>query len=331
MSLSSMIKTGVAAIAIGCVAMAASATELKLAHFASTKYPLHVEVMTPLSEEIVDVSGGDLEIRIYPGGELGAGPAKQYDRAVDGVADITLALPGYTASQFRKTLMVELPGVVPAGKDVTETFWANYDEVSREFRRTKLLALWSNPPGVIMTVSKPIRTLEDLKGLKIRVPSKNVGRVAEAWGATPVSMPITEVYNSMATGVIDGVLVDASVLNSFKLKEVANYVTTGMNSTNSPMMLVMNRDSYKDLSDAQREALDSLAGVELSRAGRDTQAGGADRALQAFADLGKEIITLSPEEAAKFNAATDALAESVVAELEADGVSVSGYVSALRE
>ncbi|WP_305989296.1 TRAP transporter substrate-binding protein [Roseibium sp. MMSF_3544] len=331
MSIQRKLALGAAAIAMSLAAYSAKAEELKLAHFASTKYPLHVELMTPLSEQIAEKSGGDLTIRIYPGGELGAGPAKQYDRAVDGVADITLALPGYTASQFKKTLLVELPGVVPAGKDVTATFWDNIDEVSKEFRRTKLLALWSNPPGVLMTANKPIRSLEDVKGLKIRVPSKNVGRVAAAWGATPVSMPITEVYNSLATGVIDGVLVDASVLNSFKLKEVANHVTTGMNSTNSPMMLVMNRDSWKDLGEEKQAVLEGLAGATLSEAGRKTQAAGAERALKAFSDMGKEIIELSPEEAAKFNAATDALIEEVVAELESDGVDAGAYVNALRQ
>lgn len=331
MSFAQTLKAGIAAIALTAVAAAASATELKLAHYASTKYPLHNEVLTSLAEQLSQATSGELTIRIYPGGELGAGPAKQYDRAVDGVADITLALPGYTASQFRKSLLVELPGVVPADKDVTEAFWANVDDVSKEFRRTKLLALWSNPSAVLLTAEKPIRSLEDLSGLKIRVPSKNVGRVAEAWGATPVSMPITEVYNSLATGVIDGVLVDASVLNSFKLKEVTNYVTTGMNSTNSPMMIVMNRDSYKSLSDSQREALDGLSGLELSKAGRETQKGGADRALAAFAEMGKEIITLSDEEAAKFNAASDALSQSVVKELGDKGLDVESFVAGLRE
>ena len=328
----SFLKTTISAaiIATAC-SVSAKAEELKLAHFGSTKYPLHVELMEPFSKKVGEVSEGKLTVRVYPGGELGKGPAKQYDRVRDGIADIVLALPGYTASQFRKTLLIEFPGVIPAEKDVTETVWANIGDLDREFRRAKLLALWSNPAGVIMTASKPVRTLEDLKGLKIRVPSRNVGRVVEAWGASPVSMPITEVYTSMETGVIDGVLVDASVLNSFKIKEVANYITTGMNSTTSPMMLIMNRDSYKDLDDAQRTALDSIAGVELSKIGRDTQVNGADRALKAFSDMGKEIITLSSEEAAKFDAATDALALAVIDELEKDGVPAAAFANSLRQ
>jgi TRAP-type C4-dicarboxylate transport system substrate-binding protein len=76
---------------------AVSADELKLAHFSSTKYHLHNEMFLPLAEKIADVTGGETTMRVYPGGELGKGPVKQYDRAIDGVADIVYALPGYTA------------------------------------------------------------------------------------------------------------------------------------------------------------------------------------------------------------------------------------------
>ena len=78
----------------------AFADELKLAHFSSTKYHLHNEMFLPLAEKISAATGGETTIRVYPAGELGAGPVKQYDRVLDGVADIVYALPGYTASQF---------------------------------------------------------------------------------------------------------------------------------------------------------------------------------------------------------------------------------------
>ena len=99
--------------------------------------------------------------------------------------------------------------------------------LDKEFRRTKLLGLWTAEPGKLLMANKKVEKLSDLAGMKIRVPSKNTGLVVEAWGATPVSMPITQVYQSMETGVVDGVLVDTSVLSSFKLGEVTKYVTTG--------------------------------------------------------------------------------------------------------
>nr|WP_321460464.1 TRAP transporter substrate-binding protein [uncultured Cohaesibacter sp.] len=308
----------------------AHAAELKLAHFASTQYPLHTGLFVPLSENIAKETGGSLTIRVYPGGELGAGPVEQYDRVVDGVADIAYTLPGYTASQFKQTLLIELPGVVSADQDPTAKFWAHVDLVDKEFRRTKLLGLWTNPASVLLTNKKPIRSLKDVEGLKIRVSSRNVGRVAESWGATPVSMPITEVYNSLATGVIDGVLVDSSVLDSFKLNEVANYLTKGMNSTSSPQMLLMNRDSWNALSEDEQTAMNKVSQGPLSEEGRRIQAEGVAMAEQNFAAMGKEIIELSAEEVAKFNAASDSLVATIVTELEADGIKAQDYVEALK-
>ena len=318
---------GVAALAFASVAIA---DELKLAHFSSIKYHLHVEMFVPLSEKMAEATGGATTIRIYPGGELGAGPVKQYDRVIDGVADIVYALPGYTASQFKKTLLVELPGVVRPGANKTEAIWNNIEMLDEEFRRTKLLGLWTAGDAVLLMAEKRIEQLSDLQGLKIRVPSKNTGRLVEAWGATAVSMPITQVYQSMDTGVVDGTLVDTSVLTSFKLGEVTKFITRGMNATNSVFMLIMNRDSWGDL-DAETQALfNEMTGADMSEGGRVTMTNASDRALAKWVEGGGEVIELSDEAAAEFNAASDDLAASVIAELDGEGIDASGWAAALR-
>ena len=323
-------RTMIGASAALAFAGTAGADELKLAHFSSIKYHLHVEMFVPLSERMDAATGGDTTIRIYPGGELGAGPAKQYDRAIDGVADIVYALPGYTASQFKKTLLVELPGITQAGVNKTEAVWNNIEHLDEEFRRTKLLGLWTAAEASLLMADKKIEKLSDLAGLKIRVPSKNTGRLVEAWGATAVSMPITQVYQSMDTGVVDGTLVDTSVLTSFKLGEVTKYVTTGMNATNSMFMLIMNNDSWDDLGEETQAILTDLTGADMSEGGRVTMTSASDRALDAWLAEGGELHTLSPEAAAEFNAASDSLAATVIAELEAVGIDASGFVAALR-
>ena len=307
------------------------ADELKLAHFASTKYHLHNEMFLPLAEKLASATDGSTTIRVYPGGELGKGPAKQYDRVIDGVADIVYALPGYTAAQFKKTLLLELPGIVDKDTNKTEIAWKNIDHLQKEFRRTKLLGLWTSGEASLLMAEKPVRSLADLKGLKIRVPSKNTGRVVEAWGATAVSMPITQVYTSMETGVVDGTLVDTSVLKSFKLGEVTQYVVRGMNATNSMFMLVMNRDSWNDLDKATQEKMTELTGAAMSEGGRVTMTNAAEKALAGWVKDGGEVIQLAPEVVAEFNAATDALAASVIAELDGEGIDASGWASALRQ
>ena len=323
-------KSLIGAVAALAISGMANAQELKLAHFASIKYHLHLEMFEPLAEKLADATGGATTIRIYPGGELGAGPVKQYDRVIDGVADIVYALPGYTASQFKQTLLLELPGVVSPGTNKTEAAWNNIDMLAKEFTRTKLLGLWTSGDASLLMANKKIEKLSDLEGLKIRVPSKNTGRLVEAWGATAVSMPITQVYQSMETGVVDGTLVDTSVLTSFKLGEVTNYVTSGMNATNSMFMLVMNRDSWDGLDADTQEKLTAMTGAEMSEGGRVTMTSASERALAKWLDEGGELIELTDEAAAEFNAASDDLAAAVIAELDGEGVNASGWAAALR-
>ncbi len=323
-------KTILATAAMLTAAATVNADELKLAHFSSTKYHLHVHMFVPLADALSEATGGETTVRIYPGGELGAGPARQYDRVIDGVADMVYALPGYTASQFKKTLLLELPAVVNPGANKTAEIWEDIEHIESEFRRVKLLGLWTAGNAVLLTAEKKIESLADLEGLKIRVPSKNTGRLIEAWGATAVSMPITEVYTSMETGVVEGTLVDTSVLTSFKLGEVTKYITSGMKATNSLFMLLMNRDSWDDLDAATQDKLTSLTGAELSENGRQIMTSASDKAFQAWLEAGGEHVVLSAEAAAEFDAASASLASEVIAELDAEGIDASGWAAALR-
>lgn len=307
----------------------ASAAELKLADFQPPTHFVVKNVYDPFAAQIAEKTGGAVTVKVYMGGELGPGPAEQYSRAVDGVTDIAFGLPGYTASNFPKTLLTELPGVISADTG-TARMNANVEMLSDEYKRVVLLGIWNNAPNIIFTANKPVRTLADLKGLKIRVPSRNAGLVVEAWGGSPVSMPAPEIYNAMQTGVIDGAMTDATTLGAFKLAEVTKYITTGMDTTISSFFLIMNRDSFEALSEDQQKVV-SEAGREAAMNGNKAWLGIADKALAGFAAAeGKEVVTLADEEAAKFNAASAAVLDKVVAEAEAQGITAKAFVDALK-
>jgi TRAP-type transport system periplasmic protein len=317
------------AAAVSAAASAASGVELKLADFQSPTAFVVDSVYEPLAESVAEGTDGEVTLRVYMGGELGPGPAEQYSRVVDGVADIALSLPGYTASTFPKTLLTEFPGVI-SPETGTEQILENLDMLSDEYRRVVLLALWNNAPNLLFTADTPIRSMEDLQGLNIRVPSRNAGLVVQAWGANPVSMPGPEIYNAMQTGVIDGAMIDASTLEAFRLKEVTNYITMGMDTTMSTIFLIMNRDSFSDLSDDQQQVVLD-AGREAAVNGHAAWMQVSEQALADFeATEGKEVISLSSEEAEKFNQASSGVLEQVIAELETEGVEAGAFVDALR-
>ena len=93
------------------VAGPAAAAEIKLAHFMSPRHPMDRFLMRPWAEEVAKATNNALTVRIYPGGALGKGPVAQFKRAVDGVADVTFGLPGFTSKLFPRTGVIELPGV----------------------------------------------------------------------------------------------------------------------------------------------------------------------------------------------------------------------------
>jgi TRAP-type transport system periplasmic protein len=319
------------AAALLCAAVSAAAQELKFAHFVPPTHPYHPQVFVPFAQELEKETGGKLKVRIYPGGELGANPAEQFNRAVDGVADIAMVIPGYTAAQFPRTMLMEYPGVVKSPDDAARGLWNARELLADEYRRVKLLSMWTITPGAIYTRDKPVRTLSDLRGMKLRVASSVGGDLVKAWGATPVFMSVTEVYNALQTGVVDGVLIDGGAALAFKLIEVSKYVTVGMDSVLTTFFLAMNRDAWNRLPAEHKAALDKVTGLHMGERAYKIWDAVSAKGLQAIGNApGKELIRLSPEEAAKFNATSRSVTDAAIASLEAKGIPARKIAAAMR-
>jgi len=324
-----ILRTAIAALALGTALTATSvwAEELKFANYMPAGHPYVGSTFQPFADEIAARTDGAVTVKLYNGGELGAGPVEQYGRVVDGVAELAVSLPGYTASNFPLTLLAELPGLLDE-KTGTEELSAHLDLFAPEYKRAHLVALWSNAENILFTARTPVHSPADLKGLKIRVPSRNTGLLVQAWGGSPVSMPVSEIYNAMQTGVIDGAMIDGTGINAFKLGEVANYITEGMKTTISPFFILMNRDAYAALSPEQQAAVDA-AGKTAAMNGQASQLTGAAKGIEGFAALpGKEVIRLTADEADAFNAAVPDVLAKVVGETGGDAQKIVDTLSA---
>jgi len=327
------IATGCAgAVLAFCLAAApVAATELKLAHFMSPKHPMDSKVMRPMAEELANASNGKLTIRIYPAGELGKGPVQQYKRAVDGVADLVFGIPGYTSTQFPKTLLIALPGVTEGPEDATRKMWNVYDKhLADEFARVKMLGLWANGLAVLITRDKPVRSIADVKGMKIRAPDAVGARAIAAWGGTPVNMPVSKIYNALNTGVVDGIMIGASGIRSFKLHEIGNYFTTGLPSTVAAFYLIANKNSWEKLTPEEQAAIEGLTGFEFSLKAARVYGAAAQGGLKAAKDAGREIIELSPQAYAEFNAANQKVLYGVSEELKEKGIDADAILGAMN-
>jgi TRAP-type C4-dicarboxylate transport system substrate-binding protein len=310
-----------------------SAKELRLAHFSSPKHPMDRLFMRPWTKKIAEMSGGTLTIKTFPGGKLGKGPRAQFKRAVDGVADITWGLQGYTSKIFKRTAMVELPGVAKDSNELVRKMWVAHKLLAPEYKRVKLLAMWVGEAPIFMSRNKPIRTLADLKGMKIRTPSANQSRWLKALGATPVSMPITQVYRALETGRVDALLVPPSVIKSFKIGEVAKHFTTGLAEAfgRSPFFVVMNKKSWAGLSKAEKALINKTTGAKWSAKATAIYMKAGAGGLNSVRNTGKhKIYAFSAAEQKKMKSILLKARAKYIEQLEKGGVPAKAILAAMN-
>ena len=293
------------------------AEELSFANFTPPFHTVNASVIEKMNADLMAATGGKVSVRGYHGGELGAGPVEQYVRVVQGAADIAWGLPGYTSSQFEKTMIVELPGTVSNEDDDYAAMWAAYDgHLAGEFPATVPVAMWTSEPNVLIMKDKVVRTPSDMAGLKVRVAGATAAEVASALGATPVQMPINQVYNALQTGLIDGVITGSSTLSDFKLDEVASSYTFGANLGRLSFYAVMNEAKYNSLSDAAKAALDSSSNTAISKSAEDAWNATSDSGVAAARALEENtFVDLTEAEAAAFADAISGVTGAYVAKV----------------
>ncbi|MYE16961.1 MAG: TRAP transporter substrate-binding protein [Gemmatimonadetes bacterium] len=284
---------------------------LVLAHFMSPLSSVRADVVVPFAERLAELSEGRLTVTEYMGGALGSSPRGYYSLLLDGVADVVATLPGYTSAVFPMTALSVYPGVCDSAIECTEALQRARPMLEDEYR-ARVLAIWSATPPVLVTRDRPVRKLEDLQGLKLRVSSRLEMPFVEALGASPVMQPISEVQQNLHNGVIDGVVMTAGGILPYQLQEAAAYVTTWLPLSAAPFVLLMNRDTYASLSSAERSWVDQASDAWLSMSGAWGYEATGARGLRVAREAGVELIDLPDREKARFE---DAVAGTLQAQL----------------
>ncbi|HXV79641.1 MAG TPA: TRAP transporter substrate-binding protein [Candidatus Binatia bacterium] len=240
--------------------------ELRLSTFVPPVHIIAREIITPWIAEVEKATGGAVKPTLYPSMQLGGSPPELIRQVKDGVVDMVFTLPGYTSPAFPRVQMIELPGLKPDGLAATNMMWDLLDPyLLPEFQGLKVIALWGADDAGLMTRDKPIRGLDDIKGMRMRSPSAAQATQLKQMGAAPVAMPITELYPQLERGVIDGAMVPFSVILDFRLGEVARYYTiAGPLFGRSSFLIAMNKRKYDSLPASARAAIDRLSGRQLS-------------------------------------------------------------------
>lgn len=170
------------------------------------------------AKEIGTRTGGKVKITVFPGGTLTKAEVC-YDGVEKGISDIGMSVLGYTRGKFPLSEVLDLPLGVRNGAAATAMANAFYQKFApKEFGSVKIMYLHAHGPGFLHT-KKPVKTLEDLKGLKVRCTGLSA-KIVTALGGTPVAMPMGETYDALSRGVVDGSMSPVESLEGWRWGEV---------------------------------------------------------------------------------------------------------------
>ena len=265
-------KSLVALSALATAAFTASAqVTLKVHHFLPAGSAAQTLFIKPWCDKIAAESGDKMKCQIYPSMQLGGTPPQLFDQVKDGVADLVWVLPGYTAGRFPLSEVFELPFMMQSPEGTSKALWdfvAQNPAVAAEFKDVKLIALHVHGDGVFHMTKKPINTLADLKGTKLRAPTRQTNRLLGALGAAPVAMPVPQVSEALSKSVIDGALVPYEVVPSVKIQELAKFHSETDPAEpaiyTSTFVFAMNKAKYDGLTPELKKVIDVNSGFDLS-------------------------------------------------------------------
>lgn len=317
-------------------ARAQEAVTLRLHHFLGPNSAMHTRVLLPWSELLREESGGRIGIDIFPAMQMGGTPPQLLDQARNGVVDIVWTLPANTPGRFPSTEAFELPFVAGATGLANAQACQDYAErhLADEVRDIKLLCFWANDGGVIHS-NRRIGTMEDLRGLKLRNPTALSGEALAALGASPVFMPLPQVPEALAQGVIDGSVVQWEVVPALRLNELTSHHTLIPGTPTfyvASFFLAMNRRSFERLPDDLKEIVERNSGMAFARrAGRMWDEVGAEVLGTVERSGRNEVTTLSADEKARWNEATESVRSAWVASMNQRGLDGRALIDSARE
>jgi len=292
-------------VLFGVCSLASAADVIKLK---SANYLPPTHKMSLLGQKFCDDVNkrlaGKVEINYYPGGTL-LSPDKMFTGITQGIADMGLSHIAYTRGRFPITEITEMPlGFVDGWVNsmVANDFYNKFKPA--EWNGVHVIYFTMSGPLVIECASKPVKTLEDAKGLKIRATGA-LADVVKALGASPIPLAMPDVYESLRRQVLDATMVDLSALKQWKFMEVVKYVTANWQlGTGYNFYFVMNKSKWDSLPpDAQKVFTE--VGQEISQANALLWNDMDIEAADAFKAAGGQIFPLTDAEAARWKQAVD--------------------------
>lgn len=310
------------ALTVPFAAQAEAEYTLVISSWAPPTHSINADMWPRFTEMVEEATDGrvttDLKLGLAP-------PPAQMDLVMDGAADLSIIFHGYQAGRFVTTKLIELPGYPGTAEAASLAYWNAYDthlSAANEHRGVKVIAMHTHGPAQLHTID-PIESLEDMDGLKLRVPGGVASDVGAALGATGISVPATKVYETLSSNAADGVVMPIDSRAGFKLTEVApHFYDMPGGFYRGSFAFIMNEDVFADLPQDIQDALEAeVFGAPLSQAiGAIWDAGDAESRALTDATEGNTTTVASDADQAAFAEVAQAVATDVIAEVAATGV-----------
>jgi TRAP-type C4-dicarboxylate transport system substrate-binding protein len=305
---------------------------LTLGHPFPASHPIQTGAIEPFIEEVAERTNGTVTIEITPAGGLGPAPAT-YENTVVGAQDMGWALHGYTPGRFPLTEIVEMPFTFDSATEATDALWTLYEEfpaLQEEYSDVHVLGLWTHDTGQLWTSGTEVTTMDDLDGLTLRAPGPMQEQLITELGASPVGLPAPELYDALERGVIDGLMIADSGLESFNLYDVLDAGVL-CNCYVAAQFLVVSPAAWESLSPEQQEAIDEVAGRELSMRAAEVYEEEHKVVGDKLADEGIELATLEGQELERWLAAGEEVAQTWIAAREDEGAPAQDMYDRMQE
>ena len=316
-----------AAAALATPALGAFAQQvvtLKFHTFMAPQSGVWLTMHKPWMEKVEKESGGRIKFEAYPAMQLGGTPVQLYDQAKDGVVDIVWTLPGNTAGRFPRVEVFELPFMMNNAEATSKAYWEYVNTVAQdEFKDTHVIALHVHGPGMFHTADKQIKTVNDLKGMKLRAPTRQVTKLLSAVGASPVGMPLPQIPDALSKGTITGCVIPWEVVPSVKVHELTKFHSEF--PANAPALytttfvMAMNKAKYESLPPDLKKVIDNNSGMATSAWLGKTQQGNDPASRKIAADRGNTIYSITAADAAEFEKRSSQVDDEWVADMNKRG------------
>lgn len=290
------------AIFCSCIMSASTATSAPLNLRVSSWMPaksVDTEVAEVWTKAVEAQANGELKFTLYLAGALG-NMKDQYDLVINGISDISFHTLSNNPGRHSLCEVLHLPFVIPNSTVGGRVFWDLYQkfpEIQAEFADVQVIGLGTIDPWNLQTLTKPVKTLEDLKGLKIRVPGGDASEAIKLLGAVPMGVPVPEVYIALQKKVVDGTVWGYEGIKSFKGYELLKHYTDVDGFTTLAQGIFMNKRTFNKLSPAAQKLVTETMGYEWFT----TQKGAiydhwAKEGLETALEHGGEVYYLPAEE-----------------------------------